>query len=44
MSFLQMSFSGAILILAIVVIRALAINRLPKRPFGHYGGLRYCAC
>ena len=30
MSLLQMSFSGAILILAIVVIRALAINRLPK--------------
>ena len=33
MSLLQMSFSGAILILAIVVIRALAINRLPKKTF-----------
>lgn len=29
----QMSFSGAILILVIVVIRALAINKLPKRTF-----------
>ena len=33
MSLLQMSFSGAILILAIVVIRALAINRLPRKTF-----------
>lgn len=33
MSLLQMSFSGAILILAIVVIRALAINKLPKKTF-----------
>lgn len=31
MSLLQMSISGAILILAIVVIRAVAINRLPKK-------------
>lgn len=33
MSLLQMSFSGAILILVIVVIRALAINKLPKKTF-----------
>lgn len=33
MSLLQMSISGAILILAIVVIRAVAINRLPKKTF-----------
>lgn len=33
MSLLQMSFSGAVMILAIIVIRALAINKLPKRVF-----------
>lgn len=33
MSLLQMSFSGAILILAITVIRAAAINKLPKKTF-----------
>lgn len=33
MSLLQMSFSGAVLILAIVVIRAAAINKLPKKTF-----------
>ena len=33
MGLLQMSFSGAVLILAIVVIRAIAINRLPKKTF-----------
>lgn len=33
MSLLQMSISGAILILAIVVIRAVVINRLPKKTF-----------
>lgn len=33
MTLLQMSFSGSILILVIVVIRALAINKLPKRTF-----------
>ena len=33
MSLLQMSFSGAILILTIVVIRAMSINILPKRTF-----------
>lgn len=33
MSLLQMSISGAILILAIVVIRAVTINRLPKKTF-----------
>ena len=33
MSILQMSFSASILILVIIVIRALAINRLPKKTF-----------
>ena len=33
MSLLQMSFSGAVLILAIAVIRAAAINKLPKKTF-----------
>ena len=33
MSILQMSIYGAILILAVVVIRAVAINRLPKKFF-----------
>ena len=33
MSLLQMSFSGAVLIIVIVVIRAMTINILPKRTF-----------
>lgn len=33
MSLMQMSISGAIMILAIIAIRALAINRLPKKTF-----------
>jgi len=33
MSILEMSVSGAVMILAIVVVRALAINRLPKKTF-----------
>ena len=33
MSLLQMSIYGAVLILAVVVIRAVAINRLPKKIF-----------
>lgn len=33
MNLLQMSISGAILILVVVVIRAVAINRLPKKTF-----------
>lgn len=33
MSLLQMSFSGAVMIVAIIVIRALAINKLPKKIF-----------
>lgn len=33
MSLLQMSIAGAVMILAIVVIRALAIKRLPKKTF-----------
>ena len=33
MNLLQMSFSGAILILAVIVVRAITINKLPKRTF-----------
>ena len=33
MSLLQMSFSGAVLILAIIIVRAVAINKLPKKMF-----------
>jgi YD repeat-containing protein len=33
MSLLQMSFAGAVMILVITVIRALTINRLPKKTF-----------
>lgn len=33
MSLLQMSFSGAIMIAVIIVVRALVINRLPKKIF-----------
>ena len=33
MNLLQMSLSGAVMILAVVVIRALAVNRLPKKAF-----------
>ena len=33
MNLMQMSLSGAVMILVIVVIRALAINKLPKKTF-----------
>ena len=33
MSFLQMSLAGAVMILVITVLRALAMNRVPKRTF-----------
>lgn len=33
MSLIQMSFSGTVMILAIVIIRAVMINRLPKKVF-----------
>ena len=33
MSLLQMSFAGAVMILAITIIRALAISLLPKKTF-----------
>lgn len=39
MSLLQMSIYGAVLILAVVVIRAAAINRLPKKIFPVLWGL-----
>lgn len=39
MNLLQMSISGGIMILAIIVIRALAINRLPKKTFTALWGI-----
>ena len=33
MNLLQMSFSGAAFITAVVIIRAVAINKLPKKTF-----------
>ena len=33
MSLLQMSFYGAVLIVAILIIRAVALHRLPKKVF-----------
>lgn len=39
MSLLQMSLSGAIMILAIIVIRALTINKLPKKVFLIFWGI-----
>ncbi|MDE7219327.1 MAG: M56 family metallopeptidase, partial [Oscillospiraceae bacterium] len=33
MSLLEMSFAGGVLILAVIVLRALALNRLPKATF-----------
>ena len=33
MSLLQMSFAGAVMILAIIAIRALAVNLLPQKTF-----------
>lgn len=39
MSLLQMSFAGGVMILAIIVIRAMAINLLPKKTFGVLWGI-----
>lgn len=39
MSLLQMSFVGAVMILVIIVIRALAINLLPKKTFSALWGI-----
>lgn len=39
MSLLQMSFAGAVMISAIIVIRALAINLLPKKTFMFLWGI-----
>ncbi len=33
MTLLEMSFSGAVFIIAVVIIRAIAINSLPKKTF-----------
>ena len=33
MNLLQMSFTGAVMVLAVTVIRALAINKVPKKTF-----------
>ena len=39
MSLLQMSFAGGVMILAVIVIRALAINLLPQKTFGVLWGI-----
>lgn len=39
MSLLQMSFAGGVMILAVIVIRALTINLLPKKTFGMLWGI-----
>lgn len=39
MNLLQMSFSGAAFITAVVIIRALAINKLPKKTFLVFMGI-----
>ena len=44
MRFLHMSIAGGIMILAITLIRALAINRLPKKTFLALGAPRCCVC
>lgn len=41
MSILQMSFSGAVLILIVLVLRALTMNRLPRIHFLFCGELCY---
>ena len=33
MTLLEMSFSGAVFIIAVAIIRAVAINKLPKKTF-----------
>lgn len=38
MSLLQMSFSGAVLVLVIAAIRAVTINRLPKKNVSDFMG------
>jgi hypothetical protein len=43
MNLLQMSFSGAAFITAVVIIRTVAINKLPKKTFaGRAGFLSGC--
>lgn len=37
--FINMSFSGAVMILAIILVRAMAINKLPKRAFSVLWGI-----
>ena len=39
MGLLQMSFAGGVMILAVIVIRALVINLLPKKTFGALWGI-----
>ena len=39
MGLLQMSSAGGVMILAVIVIRALAINLLPKKTFGVLWGI-----
>ena len=40
MNLLQMSFSGAAFITAVVIIRAVAINKLPKKTFMGIGDIK----
>lgn len=42
MTLLDMSISGAVIIMVIVLIRALAINRLPKKTFLFLWGVALC--
>lgn len=42
MTLLDMSISGAVIIMVIVLIRALAINRLPKKTFLFLWGIALC--
>ena len=41
MSLLYMSFSGAFFIIAVVVVRAVLINRIPKKHSLFYGKLPF---
>lgn len=42
MSLIQMSFSGAVMILVILAVRMAALNRLPKKLLFYFGSLYCC--
>lgn len=44
MRLLQMSLAGGVMIVVITVLRALAINKVPKRRFCCSGLRRCCGC